>query len=118
MDLTPQEFKLKFLTGYKGLRTDELEIKRKEMTHVRKLSPHSGKVLSPRLHKAKVHDALKQRMLLQQQQPIMTTRNANCSWYDISCFLRWLWQSAGIQFGSIIGTMEPNYDSDTYPNGK
>jgi hypothetical protein len=111
-DLSPEEFKSKFLTGYKGPRTDELE-----KPGIRKLSRHSAPVLNPKVHKVNMHESVKQRVL-QQQQPIMGSSGPSCKWYDISCFLRWVWQSAGVQFGSIIGTMEPKFDASAFPNGK
>lgn len=117
-DLSREEFKAKFLTGYKGPTTDVLEKSRKEMApNVRKLSRHSGQVLNPKVHKMNIHETVKQRVL-QQQQPVMASSWNNCAWYDISCYLRWIWRTAGVQFGSLVGTMEPAYDKDSYPNGK
>jgi hypothetical protein len=125
-DLTPDEFKTMYLTGYNGPKTDELE-KRPPM--IRKLSKDSGKVMDPN-GKVNMHESVRnkinahrtargeKRALFQQKPMTATSRRPNCSWYDISCLLRWLWQSAGVQFGSIIGTMEPMYDGDAYPNGK
>ena len=85
---------------------------------IRRLS-RSGQVLDPNVHKINVHESVKRRMSMQQQQePIMGSSSPNCKWYDVACFLRWLWQSAGVQFGAIVGTMEPKYDADAYPNGK
>jgi hypothetical protein len=112
-DLTPEEFKSKFLSGYKGPRTDDLE-----KPGMRKLSRHSAPVLNPKVHKVNMHESVKQRVLQQQQPTAMRSSGPNCAWYDISCFLRWAWQSAGIQFGTLIGTMEPQFDADAYPNGK
>lgn len=74
-----------------------------------------------------MHDSLKQRILqdhghriLKQQEQATdgyTMRRANCDWYDVACLLRWLWwNEAGVQFGSVIGTMEPKYDAKTNPN--
>lgn len=109
-DLSPEEFKSSFLTGYKGPLTDELENHKKlQSPKIRKMSRGSGHVLNPRESK-NVHPTVKQR-LLQQQQPIMT-RSANCAWYEIPCWLRFIWYRVGSQ----IGALEPLYDSDTYPN--
>ena len=109
-DLSPEEFKASFLTGYTGPRTDELENhKKRQSPKIRKLSRGSGHVLDPK-EKKNVHPAVKQR-LLQQQQPIMT-RSANCAWYAIPCWLRYIWYSVGSQ----IGALEPLYDSNSYPN--
>ena len=123
-DLTSDEFKSKYLTAYKGPKTDEIE---KRPPNVRKMSKDSGRVLDPngptRIHesvrqKINTHRAAKGHRLLQQQPVLQASSNPNCAWYDVSCLLRWLWQSAGVQFGSIVGTMEPKYDADAYPNGK
>jgi hypothetical protein len=87
--LTPEEFKSKFLTGYKGPLTDKLE-----KPGIRKLSRHSAPVLNPKVHKVNMHESVKQCVLQQQQQTAMGSSGANCKWYDISCFLRWLWRRA------------------------
>jgi hypothetical protein len=109
-DLSPEEFKSSFLTGYKGPLTDELANHKKlQSPKIRKLSRGSGHVLNPK-EKKNVHPTVKQR-ILQQQQPIMT-RAANCAWYAIPCWLRYFWYSVGSQ----LGALEPLYDSDTYPN--
>ena len=116
-DLSPEEFKSKFLTGYKGPKTDDIENGKTKMSpNVRKLSMHSGQVLNPRVHKVNYHESVKKRML-QLQDPNMSSSSPNCDWYDISCLLRWVWQQANIQFGALVGTMEPAYDASTYPNG-
>jgi hypothetical protein len=115
-----------YLTGYIGPKTDELE----QMTPgVRGLSKESAKVMDPNgkvnmhesvLNKINAHRAAKgDRILFQEQSlPTVSTRNPNCKWYDISCLLRWLYISAGVQFGAIVGTMEPMYDADSFPNGE
>ena len=113
-DLSPEEFKSKFLTGYKGPKTDDIPTE--ASPNVRQMS--NGQVLNPRVHKVEYHESVKQRMMLQQQQPFMTSSSLNCDWYDVSCLLRWLWQTSGIQFGSFIGTMEPAYDASSFPNGE
>lgn len=111
-DLSPEEFKGKFLTGYNGPRTDEIHMAGLGMGFRRLQKHQAGKALDPNVQKAKVHESVKQRML--QQQPVMTSK-FQCKWYDVSCTLRWLYNSSGMQFG-IIGTMEPKYDADAYPN--
>lgn len=111
-DLSPEEFKGKFLTGYNGPRTDEMHLAGLGMGFRRLQKHQMGKALDPNVQKAKVHKSVKQRML--QQEPVMTSK-FQCKWYDASCILRWLYNSSGMQFG-IIGTMEPKYDADAYPN--
>ncbi|KAG7364502.1 cysteine proteinase [Nitzschia inconspicua] len=121
-DLAPEEFQAKYLTGYKGAHTDELERRNLEMPpELLALRKDSGIVLDPSIHKVKFHESVKQRMLMHHAQPMnvdpMGGSTPNCKWYDISCVLRWIWTSTGIQFGSLVGTMEPKYDSNAYPNG-
>jgi len=119
-DLAPEEFQTKFLTGYKGAFTDVLEQKRKELSpDIRRLRKDVGIVLDPKIHKLNIHESVvqKQRHLKNNYQPqIMGSSSMNCKWYDLSCILRYIWKSTGIQFGSLIGTMEPKYDSDAFPN--
>jgi len=120
-DLAPEEFKAKFLTGYKGAFTDELERRQKEQPpELRKLRKDSGIVLDPKIHKVKMHDSVKKRHLMHHPQAMtseyLTSSTPNCKWYDVSCVLRWIWRSTGIQFGTLVGTMEPKYDGDAYPN--
>eukprot|EP00934_Nitzschia_sp_Nitz4_P000302 Nitzschia sp. Nitz4//scaffold182_size44100//5925//8284//NITZ4_007246-RA/size44100-snap-gene-0.0-mRNA-1//1//CDS//3329539541//302//frame0 len=103
-DLSPQEFQAKYLTGYKP---PELSSKPKPL----KSTPRT---LKPGLHNVNLHESIHHKRL--QQQPLLNLRNPNCMWFDVSCYLRWVWNAAGVQFGSIIGTMEPKYDSDAYPN--
>ena len=120
-DLSPDEFKSKYLTGYKGLFTDELERREKELPPgVRQLRKNSGVVLDPKIHKVNMHESVKRRHLKYHSKAMKaqgaSSSSSNCAWYDISCILRWVWKSTGIQFGSLVGTMEPKYDSEAYPN--
>ena len=119
-DLAPEEFQAKFLTGYKGAFTDVLEDKRQEQPpDIRRLRKDSGIVLNPKIHKLNIHESVvqKQRHLNNSYKPqVMGSSSMYCKWYDLSCVLRYIWQSTGIQFGSLIGTMEPKYDADAFPN--
>ena len=122
-DLAPEEFQNKFLTGYKGAFTDVLEKKQKALSPAtRQLRKESGigKVLDPRTHKVKIHESVveRQRHLsgTQYKRQVMGISTMRCEWYDLSCILRYIWLSTGIQFGSFIGTMEPKYDADAFPN--
>ena len=121
-DLAPEEFQSKFLTGYKGAFTDELEKKHQELSPAaRRARSESGvgKVLDPQIHKVKIHESVveRQRHLGAEFQPhLATTSSLHCDWFDLSCVLRFIWTSTGLHFGSLIGTMEPKYDADAYPN--
>lgn len=125
-DLSPEEFKAQYLTGYNPVKQDELDAKHRKMNpKMRKLGRQMGKTLKPGIHHSKMHESIKQRMLQehgdrilkqQQQNSNYGMRNAYCKWYDVACMLRWVWNEAGIQFGSIVGTMEPKYDSNAFPN--
>jgi hypothetical protein len=121
-DLTPEEFQAKYLTGYKGAYTDDLERRRLELPEeILQLRKDSGIVLNHNIHKVQFHESVKQRMLMHNHQEVspdaMGGSRPNCKWYDISCFLRWIWSATGIQFGALVGTMEPKYDKNAYPNG-
>jgi len=124
-DLAPEEFQAKFLTGYKGAFTDVLEEKQQALSpNERKLRKNSGigMVLDPEIHRIEYHESVvqKQRHLKQNgsssyHPQIMGASSMYCKWYDLSCILRYVWLSTGIQFG-MIGTMEPRYDADAFPN--
>mmetsp|Transcript_11541 Transcript_11541/g.27521 ORF Transcript_11541/g.27521 Transcript_11541/m.27521 type:complete len:746 (-) Transcript_11541:1331-3568(-) len=124
-DLAPEEFQRKFLTGYKGEFTDALEKRQQEYPPgIRKLRKDFGigMVLDPKTHDVKIHESVasKQRHLKRNSSrykpQVMGSSSMYCKWYDLSCVLRYVWQSTGIQFGSLIGTMEPKYDADAFPN--
>jgi hypothetical protein len=106
---------MKYLTGYKGPRVEELE--QHYQSRVLKLG-QSGVVLNPKVHKVNMHPTVKQRVLEQNVPVYAYPSETNCSWYDVSCWLRWVWRAANLNLGSLIGTMEPKYDSDSYPTGK
>jgi hypothetical protein len=120
-DLAPEEFTSTFLTGYKGALTDELEEKMQLLPpDVRQLRMESGRVLDPSTPSITIHESVQRRHL--QYHPRMDPIQAgsssapNCKWYDLSCFLRWIWRSTGIQLGAFYKVMEPKYDSSSYPN--
>ena len=124
-DLAPEEFQNKYLTGYKGAFTDVLEKKQQELSPaVRRLRKDSGigMVLDPKIHKVKLHESVakRQRHLQksssQYKPQVVGSSSMRCEWYDLSCILRYVWLSTGIQFGSFVGTMEPKYDADAFPN--
>lgn len=126
-DLAPEEFKAKYLTGYKGMRADELE------QHIATLPPSprnlrkdNGQVLDPKIHKVNMHESVRQRHLQYHPQagPVFTASassvsygasSPSCDWYDVSCYLRWIWYNYGTSLAGLVGTMEPAYDSDSYP---
>mmetsp|Transcript_9135 Transcript_9135/g.22686 ORF Transcript_9135/g.22686 Transcript_9135/m.22686 type:complete len:921 (-) Transcript_9135:566-3328(-) len=124
-DLAPEEFQNKFLTGYKGAFTDVLEKKQQELPPAtRRMRKDSGigMVLDPKIHKISVHESVAQRQRhlqagnSQYQPQIVGASSMRCEWYDLSCLLRYVWLSTGISFGSLIGTMEPKFDADAFPN--
>lgn len=115
-DLTQEEFKSKYLTGYKGPRVDDAHLHDKRHSKMQQFANVMGQVLDPQVHKPNVHHTVKKRML-QQKDPILTYQQPHCSWYDISCWLRWIWGNTNLSLVGI-GTMEPAYDANSYPNGK
>jgi hypothetical protein len=123
-DLAPEEFTSTFLTGYKGALTDELEEKMQLLPpDVRQLRMESGRVLDPTTPTFTMYESVKRRHLqyIPKTDPIQafsssSSSSPNCKWYDLSCYLRWVWRSTGIQLGSFVRVMEPKYDSSSYPN--
>jgi len=129
-DLSPEEFKTKYLTGYKGMRTDELDKDPETLPPaLRKLRKDNGQVMNPNTHKINMHESVRERHLKYHPQagPVFAVSSSysavsygasspNCDWYDVSCYLRWVWYTYGISLGGLIGTMEPGFDSNSYPN--
>jgi hypothetical protein len=97
-DLTHEEFKARYLTGYTGPRADEQRKSRSAGV----LGPHISTSRHPKIH---------QRILQQQRGGYAAT--GYCDWYDISCILRYIFKT---YFYGMGGTMEPAYDADSYPN--
>ena len=104
-DLTPEEFQSQFLTGYTGPKHDELE-KRKTKSSG-ELGPHIPVNRHP-----DVHRRLKEHLSKGNKRG---GYSSGCKWYDISCILRYLMETYVYGLG---GTMEPAYDSDSYPMGR
>lgn len=116
MDLTHEEFQSQFLTGYTGPRTDE-EPKDSRSSGV--LGPHIPTSRHPDVHDRYLKSFPKWRSHSGYTYNTATdsyssSSSPNCDWYDLSCLLQYI-------FGTYIygwgGTMEPAYDSDSYPKG-
>lgn len=127
-DLEPEEFKSQHLSGYTGMRADELDHFLESLPPgLRKLRKDNGKVLDPKIHRVSMHETVRQRHLKYHPQagPLVAastistgygSSSPNCAWYDISCFLQYLWRTYGVTLRGYVGTMEPAFDSDSYPN--
>ena len=134
-DLSHEEFKAQFLTGYTGPTADALakhqQQQQQRVPGIRSLSPGSGHVLDPSIHKATIHPTVHERMLKNKQTQEFrhehdqrvsvhpssrTVTSPNCEWYDVPCWLRWIWRNAEYTVGAAIGTLEPAYDAESYPN--
>jgi hypothetical protein len=138
-DLTTEEFKSQYLTGYKGPHTDHLEqpltrTKNAETSvnekhrRGRRISKASGGVpgheqrADPRTS-VKRHPSVQERYLEARKSTVSGAMggkasyqsSSTCKFYDLSCWLRWFMYTYGYGIG---GTMEPKYDSDSYPSGK
>jgi hypothetical protein len=75
-DLSPDEVKAKFLTGYNPPRQEELDERERQLNpQKRKLGSacHSDKTLKPGFHRVKMHDSLKQRFLQDHGHRILKT---------------------------------------------
>jgi len=99
-DLDPTEFRDQYLNAAR------LERKPMPLGHVppEPLHPHQ---IPPKRH-ASVH----QRVLEQQQQQRRRKLTQNCQWYNVSCLLRYIFETYFYGFGR---TMEPAYDANSYP---
>jgi Cathepsin propeptide inhibitor domain (I29) len=102
-DLSDEEFKSQFLTGYNA--------KREPM--VKGAEPDFPPVLGPHWIEPKRHPAVHAR-ILQQQYPVTSSRGGHCEWWNVSCMLRYIFSHYLYGLG---GTMEPAYDAESYPMG-
>ena len=128
-DLTQAEFEDIYLSSYKRPNNNNVDSR----PSIRRASARND-ALDPS-HKINIDERVRQRIvnrrdrILQQQQQqsaIETTTtledaDSACLWYNLPCWLQWICQSTGIQFGAVTETtMEPNMygKSFSYPNGK
>ena len=172
-DLTPEEFQSNYLTGYKGPKTDELEIPMQQLNAFGKngkrpknftITPGSGMVLDaenrgdfrtaaerhPDVQKRLLEhlnasemgkkyiehwdhpnrnqsnysylftDAVMEATLALQERAYKSKLqefydNSVCTWYDVSCWLRWVVDNYGDFTGYLNFSREPAYDSNSYP---
>ena len=107
-DLTKEEFENHFLNA------KHIPVSRK--LQERKLSsgtmgPHITPIRHPEVHQ-------RYRKMVGQQEQKSSKRGKeefNCHWLDISCCVRWFVRRYFYGFYGIGTTLEPAYDSDTYP---
>lgn len=107
-DLTSQEFQAQYLTGYKGKPIDQEQKAFKN--HQGVLGPHIVPTRHPEVNRRlqAAWNGQKIRRLGSSSGVLGT----NCKWYDVSCFLSYVMET---YFYGIGKTMEPKYDSDSYP---
>jgi hypothetical protein len=112
-DLTTEEFTSQYLTGYKGPLHDELVDTKNRKTAEMFVPGHEER----EEYIKTLHPSIRERHL-QNFQSIQTKNpyqaSSSCSFYDVSCWLQWFMYNYGYRIG---GTMEPGYDSSTYPEG-
>jgi len=114
-DLTEQEFHSKYLTGYNAPRKPEE--KRQVSNSKSQLRPPKPPVLGdrpPRRHEH-VHRRIQETFWKESDDVVKQTNYKNCKWYDVSCYLRFVFET---YFYGLGRTMEPAYDADSYPMGK
>lgn len=109
-DLTHEEFKEQFLTGYTGPTADK--------------EPHdiSSGVLGPHIE-PKRHPAIHHRLQERWKETVTVTRRGSdsgafgttCKWYDVSCVLTYVFETYVYGLGL---TLEPAFDSQSYPKCK
>ena len=126
-DLTREEFRTKYLTGYNGPRATAEEKgaaargrTTDEALRERLLGPGGGRLggaqregreqMMRRHFHPTVHDLYQEFAPSESGSGRGTYTFHNCKWYDVSCLLRWTF--SGIAIG---GTREPAYDEDSFP---
>jgi hypothetical protein len=113
-DLTEQEFRERYLSGYGAPR------ERSDPS----LSAHAPPVLDPGAAGPGQSFAARRRQHHQRamratsggagsrREPAVRTSIESCDWYDVSCILRYIFET---YFYGLGRTMEPIYDADSYP---
>ena len=109
-DLSPEEFQSRYLTGYKGPRTDQIHhplggIRQANVAPV--LDPKDGPIHAIPRHPAVQEEHLNRRLAFS------ASYGGTCTWYDVSCWLKLFVRKYGYRIG---GTMEPSYDAKAYPS--
>lgn len=108
-DLTTEEFQSQFLTGYNGPNADGHEVMTGRKRNLQ--AAHSP----PAMHSGlgvKRHPSVHKRMLSESRMNGYTVSTSSCTWYDVSCWMRVI-MNEYLYVGT--GTMEPVYDSESYP---
>lgn len=127
-DLDPEEFQSKFLTGYRGPRHhdhNQQGHKKKKKGHFRETTVEEPPVASVKRH-PDIQRKLEENTAMYGSGRVGGGSNGNnrlngskyqanfannCKWWDVSCYLRWIF---GYQY--IGGTREPVYDENSYPS--
>ena len=117
-DLSPLEFKQKFLTGYKGAQYSEGQ----ELTESARIQENYLKAMHPL--EVERHPSVQAAYEmnwnskgvlnedLYKDSRSSNFSNVECSWWNISCLINWM---ASV-FGLIPGSREPRYDANSYPS--
>ena len=117
-DLSPEEFQSRYLTGYKGPKTDQLHhhLGGARQAKVREvLDPKDGPLNAIPRHpsvQAK-YEKVVQEEHWNRRLGFSASYGGTCKWYDVSCWLKLFVKKYGYRIG---GTMEPAYDSSVYPS--
>lgn len=119
-DLTKEEFEDQFLNAK--------HVPLSQKLRPRKLSSGTmGVHVSPTVNRhPKVHSRFLQMIGQELQQDELSegeeespirqrAKNYNCGWFDIACMVRWVVERYFYGFYGIGKTLEPAYDSNTYP---
>jgi hypothetical protein len=110
-DLTREEFKSMYLTGYTGPTKDQEPLL---TISSGVLGPHIVPNRHPQVHR-RIQEAHRRRNGQQSVSPVRGgVFNTQCYWYDVSCLLTYFFET---YFYGLGKTMEPGYDADSYPTG-
>jgi len=116
-DLTEEEFKKQYLTGYTGPKADMEPLSRSSGV----LGPHITPNRHPDIHRRLAHHWKEHQHDSgnEEKQRLLGSGGAfgtdDCSWYDISCILAYYFDA---YFYGLGRTMEPGFDADSYPSGE
>jgi len=116
-DLTTEEFENSYLNAQHTPVSKKL---RKRRLSSGTLGPHLPALRHPDIHQRYLKMTGGERTNDQNeetnQRERKLSRRYNCSWWDVSCLLRYITEKYFYGFYGIGGTMEPAYDSSTYPS--
>jgi Papain family cysteine protease/Cathepsin propeptide inhibitor domain (I29) len=110
-DLTEEEFQSQYLSGY-GVPKSASDPSSQHDHAPPVLDPNAAAVPTEQRQVRRQRDQQRRRLKDTWYEPAKQTSIESCDWYDMSCILRYIFET---YFYGLGRTMEPIYDADSYP---